>query len=615
MHTRRQHGLLVSHLAEDFRRHVVLSHLEMTLEVGGRVHRLSTHQFPNMAPTLGYRSLVSFTQDPLPRWVYRFPTGTIERTVSLVKDRQAVVIALTWSGKESARLKLRPLMPMRPANELSYEHGGMLQKVTLRTGEVEVQPLLHLPPVLFQHSGVFMGFPDWWRKFEYLEDRGRYEDFQEDMWSPGMFELQLEPRKTQYLVASVGVPPDGAPADLVMECAQDRLESDPAHTGEATSCENLVRALAVAAESFVFGGGSAIIAGYPWLDVWSRDTLMALPGIFLARGQVERARRSLRHLLRNLEDGLLPSRTTALEKERTACVDASLWIFSIGRRVLDSCDDDSEFSDEWYQAISAIYQRLSGQRKELAWLTPEGLLANGAEFPLTWMEAVSDGQPCTARRGLAVEFQALWFVACEVLAKEAEARGDRTLADDAKRRARHVKLGFQETFWCHETGHPFDCLSEHRGSADAWADPSIRPNALMALALAPELFEPWQAGEIIARCEEQLLTPRGIRSLEPGHPEFTGHAGDTVAEYAASSHQGAAWPHLYLFYVRAKLRENPQCADELKGAILEITKGGNALGHVPQTVDGEAPHRPRGIPAYALATGMLLEALSFDLSD
>src|SRR5690606_41892732 len=55
-----------------------------------------------------------------------------------------------------------------------------------------------------------------------------------------------------------------------------------------------------AAENFVFADGTAIVAGYPWLDVWSRDTLLALPGVFLARNQLERAQRSIRHLLRNM---------------------------------------------------------------------------------------------------------------------------------------------------------------------------------------------------------------------------------------------------------------------------------------------------------------------------
>lgn len=615
MHTRRQHGLLVSHLAEDFRRHVVLSHLEMTLEVGGRSHRLSTHQFPNMAPTLGYRALESFTQDPLPRWVYRFPSGTIERTVSLVHNRQALVIALTWSGKKDARLKLRPLMPMRPANSLSFEHGGMLQKVTLRSGEVEVQPVAHLPPVLFQHSGVFMGFPDWWRKFEYLEDRGRYTDFQEDMWSPGLFEISLRSRETQYLVVSVGQPPEGSPAELVMEAAQRQLEADPAHQeGLPDSLQSPeLRALCVSAESFVFGDGTSIIAGYPWLDVWSRDTLLAIPGIFLARGQHERARRAIRHLLRNTIDGFLVARSISDEDEHRPCVDSSLWLFPIAMQVMEYSLADRSFYDEVYDAFVALYRRFTESRREYAWLTPEGLLANGAFYPLTWMESQDRDRIITPRRGLAVEFQALWYRACTLMAQEAERRGDNELADDAHRRAEAVKAAFGDSFWCHETKYPFDCMSEHRESSEAWADPSIRPNALIALSVAPELFEPWQASEILARVEERLLTELGIRSLEPAHPDYVGQVGDTIEEHQASSHQGAAWTHLLLFYVRAKMRETPQAGPRLRQIVIKAACRGQALGHTNMCVDGDTPQRRRGIPAYAMATGMLLEALAVDL--
>ncbi len=616
MHTRRQHGLLVSHLAEDFRRHVVLSHLEMTLEVGGRSHRLSTHQFPDMAPTLGYRLLESFTADPLPRWVFRFPGGTIERTVSLVHDRQAIVIALTWSGKKNARLMLRPLMPMRPANELSHEHGGMLQKVTLRSGEVEVQPLVHLPSVRFQHGGVFMGFPDWWRKFEYLEDRGRYLDFQEDMWSPGIFEIMLSPRETQYLVVSVGAPPTLPPAELVMEAAQRRLASDPAHVPgmpAALLCPE-VRSLCVAAESFVFGDGTSIIAGYPWLDVWARDTLLSIPGIFLARGQHERARRAIRHLLRNTVDDLLVSRSISEENERQACVDSSLWLFPQAMHVVEYSLEDRSFYDEVYDALVRVYCRFTADRRELAWLNADGLMANGAKHPLTWMESHEGSRNFTPRHGLAVEFQALWFRACTIMAQEAERRGDNALADDAHGRAQAAKTAFQNTFWCHETNHPFDCMSEHRGSADAWADPSIRPNALIALSVAPELFEPWQASEILARVEELLLTDYGIRTLDPRHPEYVGHVGDTIEEHHASSHQGAAWTHLLLFYVRAKMRDTPQAGARLRQMVTHAANSGPALGHTNMCVDGDSPQRFRGIPAYAMATGMLLEALAVDLA-
>jgi predicted glycogen debranching enzyme len=619
MHTRRQHGLLVSHLAEDFRRHVVLSHLEMSLEVGGRIHSLSTHQFPNMAPTLGYRGLEAFTQDPIPRWVYRVGSGTIERTVSLVHNRQAVVIALTWSGKEEACLSMRPLMPMRRSDDLCHEHGGMLQKVTLRSGEVEVQPLVHLPSVRFGHDGVFMGFPDWWRKFEYLGDRGRYEEFQEDMWSPGVFEFVLSHGKTRYLVVSVGRPPEENPADLVLDAAQRRLEADPIYDlqeGNGTApIHPEVRALCVAAENFVFADGTAIIAGYPWLDVWSRDTLLALPGIFLARGQLERARRSIRHLLRNMSDGLLVSRTTCLESERRACVDSSLWLFTIGSAVMSRSRDDVEFCDELYAALVQVFERICSDRRQLVWLTRDGLLANGADFALTWMEASFGGRFYTPRRGLAIEFQALFSSACEVLEAEAERRGDSDLAQRAKTRGEALRVAFKKTFWCQETNHPLDCLSESRDSAEAWLDRSIRPNALIALAVAPSLFDQWQVSEILDLAEQLLMTPRGLRTLDPNDPAYIGHAGPAIEERAAASHQGAVWPHLLLFFVRAKLRQNPSAADSMRALVSEALKGGRALGHVGQSADGDEPHRFWGIPACAMSTGMLLESLVVELGE
>jgi predicted glycogen debranching enzyme len=622
MHTRRQHGLLVSHLAEDFHRHVVLSHMEMSLSVGGRTHSLSTHQFPNMAPTLGYRGLEAFTQDPLPRWVYRFSGGTIERTVSLVHNRQAVVIALTWSGKEPARLNLRPLMPMRRSEELCSEHGGMLQKVTLRCGQVEVQPLAHLPAVLFQHDGVFMGFPDWWRKFEYLDDRGRYEEFQEDMWSPGVFEFVLTHGVTRYLVVSVGAPPEEEPADLVMDAAQRRLRADPSYSlgekgtnGEAPSIQPEVRALCVAAENFVFGGGTAIVAGYPWLDSWSRDTLLALSGIFLARGQVQRARRAIRHLLRNQMDGFLVDRTTCPESERRPCVDASLWLFSVGSSVMSRSRDDIEFCDDVFSAMVAIFGRICSERREFAWLSSDGLLVNGAEFALTWMEGSFEGKFYTPRSGLAVEFQALWVSACEVLTDEAERRGNVVLAREARARAETAKSAFRNTFWCRETNHPLDCLSEKRESSDAETDASIRPNAVMALAIAPQLFEAWQASEILDRAEELLLTRRGLRTLDPRDPSYVGHAGPAIVERAAASHQGAVWPHLLLFYVRAKLRHNSGEAGRMRELVIGALKDGRALGHIGQIADGDEPHRFWGIPACAMATGMLLEALVSELGE
>src|SRR5439155_1577696 len=52
----------------------------------------------------------------------------------------------------------------------------------------------------------------------------------------------------------------------------------------------------------------AVIAGYPWFEVWGRDTLIALPGLFLVHRDVDAAREVLRTMVRHMQDGLVPNR-------------------------------------------------------------------------------------------------------------------------------------------------------------------------------------------------------------------------------------------------------------------------------------------------------------------
>ncbi len=608
MHTRRHHGLLVASLGE-LERHVVVSHVETTIEAEGKTHRLSTHQFPNVAPTPGYRLLESFAQDPLPRWVFRVGKSTLERTLSFVRNKNAIVMSYNWTGREPARLLLRPLLPLRPVEELAREHGGMMQKVVLRSGEVEIQPVRSLPSVLFRHSGIFMGSPDWWRRFEYLEDRGRYEEFQEDIWCPGVLEMTLEPRKTEYVVIGVGELPEGSPVDLIMDTAQHLLSQDPGQDWSPA-----VRALDVAAEQFVLEKDGSIIAGYPWLGAWSRDTLLALPGIHLARGRIDRAKACLEHVCAALQDGLLPQRLEANRKPFEPALDATLWLFEAARQFAAAAPSEGAFvRDTLYPALKAVFERIAEPSRNHVWLTSEGLIENGGEVTaLTWMDARTGTHLVTPRKGLAVELQALWSRACDTLVSFARGFGDHAWEEGAIRARDRVRETFRQRFWCNETEYPFDCVSADREAGDAWADPSIRPNALIALAVDPELFEPWQRRAILTRVERELLTQRGLRSLAPSDPNYVGHVGGTLAERQAAYHQGPVWLYLLGFYVRASLGvhghdlSNRQRLRELVEGALE---GGIVVGQIPQTADGDPPHRWRGSPAQACSVAVLLDLL------
>jgi glycogen debranching enzyme len=618
MHTRRHHGALVAALPPPLGRHVIVSHADLTLAVEGerRSYRLATHQFPDVAPTPGYRNLLSFAQDPIPRWVFRTGSGTLERTLCLVRGENAVVMGYTWTGSGMARISLRPLMPLRPVDSLMHEHGGMEQLVALRPGAVELRPVDRLPPIFFSHEGMFMGGPDWWRRFEYLADRGEHAEFQEDMWTPGVFELPLEPGKTSYLVASVGKLLDRPPAEMVME-ACEAISREALGDGRPAA----VRLLSVAAEQFCLDAAKPpmVIAGYPWLAPYTRDFLLALPGLTLARGRVDLAARALPTLLAAQRGGFLPEFLAHHTEPRPKPLpDATLWLYEVARLLLPELGPEhAPLKRQLYAALVRSFARLRSNIRRWGWLSADGLLVNGAEHvALTWMDAHVGAVPVTPRRGIAIEQQALFTQATGTLATLAHEASNDKLAEACLEAGVRARASFKARFWCHETDFPYDCVSESRDAQDAWVDASIRPNALIALAVDPSLFEEWQARAIVARVKAELLTPRGIRSLSPHDPRYISQFAGTLAERELAYHQGTAWTHLLGFYVRAAIRLTPN-DDELRDELRQVVEGALdasvILGQIAQLADGDMPHRARGCPAQATSVAELIRALVVDL--
>ena len=138
---------------------------------------------------------------------------------------------------------------------------------------------------------------------------------------------------------------------------------------------------------------------------------------------------------------------------------------------------------------------------------------------------------------------------------------------------------------------------------------------MIALAIDPDLFEPWQAAAIVARARHDLLTSRGIRTLSPQDPDYQGYHEGGLEQREGSSHQGSVWPHLLGYFISAATRlarEDDQLRDELRQLVEGALEEPLALRFVSQLADGDLPHRARGCPAYALAVAELLRTLVVD---
>jgi predicted glycogen debranching enzyme len=641
MHTRRYHGLLVAALEAPRGRHVFLSHVDATLAQprssgGGQPPsvrssasrwELAKHQFPGVDPKVGPFYLERFEQDPLPRWTYEIPLGRLTVTLALVRGVNAAVLRYVWQGAEPILLRLRPLLAARSFHDLQREHGGMLQRVEIRSlydgsaplpsvkvGEMRVQPRRELPRICFRYEGTFVGSPDWWRRFEYLIERDRGADYEEDLWTPGVFEVLLG-RTPSYLVAAVEKLPQGEPEALLSAAEASLRAEDP-----GPSAKPVERRLTIAAEAFRadLARRPGIIAGYPWFEVWGRDTLLALPGLYLVPKRYDGAMRILRQVIACMQDGLIPNRIGDDEAPSAPAPDTTLWLFEVARLLADALGDRHPFvTDELLLALRDAFDAALGGTRYGIHITEEGLFAVGnAGEALSWMDARVRARPMPEYAGCPVELSALWARGCDTLARLARAAGDAGLAGRAQAECRRTRAAFQASFWCEETSYPYDVLSELDAGESAFRDASVRPYAVIALAVDPECFTEEQRSHIIDRARQELLTQAGLRTLAPSDPSYVARYGGGVETDDRTYHQGAVYPWLLGFFIRAARQsgaEGEHLIPLLSRLVDSATANALALGQVPEIADGEPPHTPAGCTAQAFSVAELLRAAAWDL--
>ena len=335
-----------------------------------------------------------------------------------------------------------------------------------------------------------------------------------------------------------------------------------------------------------------MIAGYPWFTDWGRDTMIALPGILIARGRLEEAREVLRGFLAHLDGGMIPNRFPDRgERPEYNTADATLWMFHAVQEYLQAGGDESFLRDEFFPAAKEIVRwHLTGTRHGIRVDPADHLLAAGEPgVQLTWMDTGA-----TPRRGKPVEINALWYKALRLM--------EQWGAAESGREADLVRSAFQRSFWNQARG----CLFDVVGPDDA----SLRPNQIFAISLPFSPLAPEQQQAVVRAVEKHLLTPYGLRTLAPDEPGYIGRYAGGPAERDAAYHQGTVWPWLIGPFVRAYLaafgrsETNLQhCRDLLRPLEAHLEEA--CLGSVSEIFDGDPPHRPGGAPAQAWSVGEL----------
>jgi predicted glycogen debranching enzyme len=606
--TRRYHGLLVAALPNPLGRVVMLNTVVESIDAG---------------------SLVEFRLDGgIPVWRHDLNRGEtiLEKRVFMPYRQNTVIVQYHVEGKVPLKLRLTPAVHFRKYEAPVSEplHDGYSFTASGRRFSLAADRLRELPPLRFALEGRFAFVLGEERREQvmYPVEEARGYQAHGALWSPGSFVVDIAPGESAALVASteeldvmsamtateahevererkrrlIDAAPSAARTD---PGAQLVIAADQFVIKPVGRVRDTIRALAVSEEL------RTVIAGYHWFTDWGRDTMISLEGLTLTTGRHREAGFILRTFAQYVRDGLIPNLfPDGSDEGLYHTSDATLWFFHALDRYAQVTDYWSLVEQSLPTMRGIVEAHLKGTRFGIGVDAHDGLLRQGAEgYQLTWMDAKVDDWVVTPRRGKAVEINALWYNALCLLSRWECDLGDAGRSNRYSEEAVRVRESFNKRFWYEQAGHLYDVLDGPDGDDDA-----CRPNQIFAISLPNPVLDGSRWASVLSVVQKKLLTPVGLRSLSPDHPDYKPrYFGDLRARDAAY-HQGTVWAWLIGPWIDAWLKVHPEdkagARRFLDGLIAHLPDFG--VGSIAEIFDAEPPFTPRGCIAQAWSVAEVL---------
>lgn len=619
--TRKYHALLVAALPLPLGRHIMFNHLMEEVIIHDKSYMLNCEEGPEGSLNIEALAYLKdfYLEDGMPVWRYHVHDVVIEKRIYMTYRQNTVYISYALlQGPEKVTLKLSPCIHFRHHESAVNLPFDDIYSIKIIGNRYEISKPDFVPLKLFSFgdpAGKFTIDTKFLKNIFFRIESWRGYESLGDLWNPGYFLLELkrgheagvvgsteewhridalspqEARKAEAirrtLLIHLASPKDETATELIY--AADQFIITPENR-----TEDAVRAHATGEEI------RTVIAGYHWFTDWGRDTMISLEGLTLCTNRNQEARWILKTFAHYVKDGLIPNMFPEGHKDglyHTA--DATLWFFHAIDRYVALSPDPLILNELMPTLREIIDYHIKGTRFGIGIDPKDKLLKQGAEnYQLTWMDAKVGDWVVTPRRGKCVELNALWYNALKLMEEWAgpEDTFYGSLADQ-------VYASFNQRFWIENPGYLYDLVDGENGD-----DNAFRPNQLFAISLKYPILDQEKWASVVRLCEEKLLTPFGLRTLAPDHPDFKPfYEGDLRARDAAY-HQGTIWPWLIGPYIDAWLKVHP---NDRKGArkLLEafgMHLGDAGIGTISEIFDATEPYTPRGCMAQAWSIAEIL---------
>jgi predicted glycogen debranching enzyme len=482
----------------------------------------------------------------------------------------------------------------------------------------------------FSDRGRYHHEAEWCMGVAHPVEAARGQEAHEDAFSPGWFELPVA--RGTNVTLTLSAERSDPTADEVKDFEAGRRALNEAAVARASvkADDAFGRRLALAVQAFLArrNGGKTVIAGYPWFLDWGRDSLICARGL-LAAGLRDEVRQLLEVFGRFEQNGTLPNTIYGEDATNRDTSDAPLWYGVVCEELAALEGGDNSTPARLYAAAvdhqgRTIADVLASIAAGYARGTPNGVrmdAASGLIFSPTHFTWMDTNHPAgTPREGYPVEVQVLWVRLLRQLAR----LGLRAPGESWSALADRAEASFHKLFWLDDRGWFADVLLARPGqpAADATPDTALRSNCLFAVSLGLVTGE--RARRCVDAARRYLVVPGALRSLAPlpvspplpiyGHdgrllndpdePYCGRYEGDEDTRRKPAYHNGTAWTWTFPVFCEALARAwnfapaAVAAARAYLGSLDRLLVEG-CVGQLPEIVDGDAPHTPRGCDAQA----------------
>ncbi len=486
--TRSWHGLLSIYDSNTESMKVILSTLDDSIVSGGKTFMLSTRKYPDVFFPLGHQYILSANFNPFTCIEYSIGNIMLRKEMLICTNEETLLLKYTlMESAQPLKLQIRPIVAFREATTLRRASHDII------TGNAPVvngigYHLYQDEPYLYMQTSKpsdFVSAPDWNYNIEYEQDHAEGKPYQEDLFMPGFFEIELEQGESVVFCASMK---NQNPNTLV-----DFFKSESYTRMKRHSYEEYVQF--AANQMFRECNGECIVVEkMPPSPYFSKDRFGALPGLTLPNGNFDMFEKIARSYLRRYKNG-----------------------------AFGDVDDNNYAPESPFWFIWAV-QQYGFQRGNFNTIntifgpTVQEIVRLCMNNSIPGLYTDINGLVCDSRASVKryyAEINAMWYNSLLYAHDMACMTGDTDFANATNKYARMLASAFNTRFVDKSIGYLADSIDEH-GNKDL----SCCPGQLVAMALPYPIVSDDKIAKALSEIEQRLVTPVGLRNLSPDDPKF-----------------------------------------------------------------------------------------------